>query len=155
MDDRYWAWVGVSWSLKVEILLSTLKVLIVSGQVAAGGFENPQSFADEVFSRCGRGLLDDNFDFCTLRESLVCIKMDVGRCLEWLEMGLGRDVFGSRPRPESGVLAKLKPISTDLGPSTAPFVASLSGLFRVAHSNQVSKGKDGHEWYLGYALSRA
>jgi hypothetical protein len=155
MDDRYWAWVGVSWSLKVEILLSTLKVLIVSGQVAAGGFENPQSFADEVFSRCGRGLLDDNFDFCTLRESLVCIKMDVGRCLEWLEMGQGRDVFGSRPRPESGVLAKLKPISTDLGPSTAPFVASLSGLFRVAHSNQVSKGKDGHEWYLGYALSRA
>lgn len=71
------------------------------GQVASWGSKNPLSSIDEVCSRDDRGLLGDNFDFCTLRETLRHIKMDVCRCLEWLDMGQGPSGFGSRPSLES------------------------------------------------------
>ncbi len=63
------------------------------------GFENPRSVTGEVCLRDGMGLL--GIFFCTLRVTLVHIKMDVYRCLDWLDMGQGPDGFGSRPGPES------------------------------------------------------
>lgn len=85
--------------------------------------------------------MGESFDFRSLRVTLVCLKIEVSPCLEWVDLGLSLAGLGSRSDPEKLALVKPKPNPIVNSLSKHPSKASSPDLPLVADSNSVSKGK--------------
>lgn len=97
-----------------------------------------------------RGLLGDNFDFRTLIETLVSLKMDADHCIEWKDLDLDLGDVGSKPGQTSVVVTKLKafipsndPVSSNADPKGKAPMGSRGARAKFSFT---PKTKLSHKW---------